>query len=131
MARKRTPVAPPLPAIPVAKSPLITMESPVKQGTAQTAKTMDRVVTASPLKGRPLRERALSTKFLLTAGSLIAVFYMLYLDKAVDKLEILVPAILLFYSGVSATQDIMNRRSSQMSYKETTQTKAPHKDEDV
>lgn len=48
--------------------------------------------------------KLLGQKFLLTAGSLLAVFVLMYLDKPVDKLEILVPAILLFYNGANVYQ---------------------------
>lgn len=68
----------------------------------------------SPPKHRelvPLRKRATSTKFILTAGSLLAVFFLVYTGKEVRQLEILVPAILLFYNGPNVTQDIMNKRT--------------------
>jgi hypothetical protein len=43
-------------------------------------------------------------KFLLTASSLLAVFLLMYLDKPVDKLEIIIPAILLFYNTANVAQ---------------------------
>lgn len=59
----------------------------------------------------PLNRRARSTKFILTAASLAAVFFLLYMDKDVSKLEILVPAILLFYNGPNVIQDTVNKKT--------------------
>ena len=71
---------------------------------------------------RPFWKRTLSTKLLLTAGSLFAVFYLLYVDKDVSKLEILVPAILLFYNGSNVAQDVMNKRTEQLGAAKTVKT---------
>ncbi len=71
---------------------------------------------------RPFWKRTLSTKFLLTAGSLAATFYLLYVDKDVSRLEILVPAILLFYNGTNAVQDVVNNRTRQLGQSKTVQT---------
>lgn len=46
----------------------------------------------------------LGQKFLLTAGSLLAVFLLLFCNRDVSKLEIIVPAILLFYNGANVMQ---------------------------
>lgn len=55
----------------------------------------------------------LGQKFILTAGSLLAVFVLLYVDKPVDKLEILVPAILLFYNGANVAQKHVMKGNTQ------------------
>lgn len=45
-----------------------------------------------------------SRKFTITAGSLLAVFALVYLGKDVRSLEIIVPAILAFYHGGNVMQ---------------------------
>ena len=64
--------------------------------------------------GRTLWQRILSTKLLLTVGSLVMVFWLAYKDKDVSKLDVLVPMILLFYNGPNVFQDVMNRRTEQL-----------------
>lgn len=85
-----------------AKTAVVEIAQPSRNSNAKSSQSSD----------RPFWKRVLSTKLLLTAGSLFAVFYLLYLDKDVSKLEILVPAILLFYNGSNVAQDIMNKRSA-------------------
>jgi hypothetical protein len=46
----------------------------------------------------------LGQKFILTAGSLSAVFALMYIGRDVRQLEIIVPAILAFYYGANVMQ---------------------------
>lgn len=46
-----------------------------------------------------------SRKFILTAGSLLAVFILSFCNRDVAKLELIVPAILAFYFGSNVGQD--------------------------
>lgn len=59
-----------------------------------------------------LKKRLLSTKTLITIGSLIAVFFLLYIGRDVTQLEVIVPSILLFYNGANVLQDVMNKRTA-------------------
>ncbi len=51
-----------------------------------------------------------SSKFVLTAGSLIATFALLGLGSDVRQLEIIVPAILLFYNSANVANDAFRRK---------------------
>jgi|JI10StandDraft_1071094.scaffolds.fasta_scaffold04029_4 hypothetical protein len=62
-----------------------------------------------------LKKRLLSTKTLLTIGSLIAVFFLLYIGRDVTQLEVIVPSILFFYNGANVLQDVMNKRTQALS----------------
>lgn len=53
-----------------------------------------------------------SRKFILTAGSLLAVFLLSFCNRDVAKLEVLVPAILAFYFGSNVGQDWVTKRIS-------------------
>lgn len=64
-----------------------------------------------------LKQRARSTKTILTAGSLVAVFVLLALDKDVRALEVIVPAILLFYNSANVYQDVQNKKTEMLSEK--------------
>jgi len=57
-----------------------------------------------------LKRRMLSTKTLLTMGSLIAIFALVGVGREVKQLEILVPSILLFYNGANAYQDVQRKK---------------------
>lgn len=46
----------------------------------------------------------LGQKFILTASSLLAVFVLLFCNRDVSKLEIIIPAILLFYNSANVMQ---------------------------
>lgn len=59
----------------------------------------------------PLRERITSTKTLLTMGSLIAVFVLMGIGRDVRQLEVIVPAILLFYNASNVYQDVQNTKT--------------------
>lgn len=48
--------------------------------------------------------RYLGQKFVLTAGSLSAVFTLAFTGKDVRQLEIIVPAVLAFYYGANVAQ---------------------------
>lgn len=67
-------------------------------------------MTQWPTFWRTSLAKALSTKFLLTAGSLTAVFALAYHGTDVSKLEVIVPAILIFYNGPNVMQDWVNRK---------------------
>lgn len=51
-----------------------------------------------------LLQKYLGQKFILTAGSLSAVFVLMYIGRDVRQLEIIVPAILAFYYGANVMQ---------------------------
>jgi hypothetical protein len=58
-------------------------------------------------RGSVFRERLwryLGQKFVLTAGSLSAVFTLAFIGKDVRQLEIIVPAVLAFYYGANVAQ---------------------------
>lgn len=59
----------------------------------------------------PLRRRILSTKTLLTLGSLVAVFVLVGIGRDVRQLEVIVPAILLFYNTANVAQDVLNKKN--------------------
>lgn len=59
----------------------------------------------------PLRRRLLSTKTLLTLGSLVAVFILAAMGRDVRQLEVIVPAILLFYNTANVAQDVLNKKN--------------------
>lgn len=59
----------------------------------------------------PLRRRILSTKTLLTLGSLVAVFILAAIGRDVRQLEVIVPAILLFYNTANVAQDVLNKKN--------------------
>lgn len=59
----------------------------------------------------PLRRRMLSTKTLLTLGSLVAVFILAAIGRDVRQLEVIVPAILLFYNTANVAQDVLNKKN--------------------
>ena len=59
----------------------------------------------------PLRRRLLSTKTLLTLGSLVAVFILAAIGRDVRQLEVIVPAILLFYNTANVAQDVLNKKN--------------------
>ena len=59
----------------------------------------------------PLRRRLLSTKTLLTLGSLVAVFVLVGIGRDVRQLEVIVPAILLFYNTANVAQDVLNKKN--------------------
>ena len=59
----------------------------------------------------PLRRRILSTKTLLTLGSLVAVFILAAMGRDVRQLEVIVPAILLFYNTANVAQDVLNKKN--------------------
>ena len=59
----------------------------------------------------PLRRRLLSTKTLLTLGSLAAVFILAAMGRDVRQLEVIVPAILLFYNTANVAQDVLNKKN--------------------
>jgi high-affinity K+ transport system ATPase subunit B len=52
----------------------------------------------------------LGKRFLLTAGSLLAVFLLFLFDKDVSKLEIIIPAILAFYHGADAYENVKTQK---------------------
>ena len=58
-----------------------------------------------------LRKRLLSTKTLITVGSLTAVFVLAGIGRDVKQLEVIIPAILLFYNAANVTQDVMNKKT--------------------
>lgn len=64
----------------------------------------------SPYVYLRLGERISSTKAIFTGLSLIAIFVLLYFDKDVSKLEILVPAILGFYGAANVYQDVQLKK---------------------
>jgi hypothetical protein len=49
-------------------------------------------------------------RFLLTAGSLLAVFMSFWFGYDVTKLEIIIPAILVFYHGTDAYENIKTQK---------------------
>lgn len=51
-----------------------------------------------------------SSKFVLTAGSLIATFVLLGLGRDVKSLEIIIPAILAFYISGNVAGDALRRK---------------------
>jgi len=58
-----------------------------------------------------LRKRLLSTKTLITIGSLLAVFGLAWVGRDVRQLEVIIPAILLFYNSANVIQDVMNKKT--------------------
>lgn len=57
-----------------------------------------------------LKKRMLSTKTLITVGSLVAIFVLVGIGREVRQLEIIIPAILLFYNGSNVYQDVQNHK---------------------
>jgi len=51
-----------------------------------------------------------SSKFVLTAGSLIATFALVAIGRDVRQLELIVPAILAFYNAANIAGDMARRK---------------------
>lgn len=71
----------------------------------------------------PLRRRILSTKTLLTLGSLVAVFVLVGIGRDVRQLEVIVPAILLFYNTANVAQDVLNKKNKPENHVELNEEK--------